>query len=270
MKINWFPGHMTKTLKDIQEKLKNVDVIIYVLDARIPLSSLNPKLNSLAQNKPTLYVFNKSDMADKEKLQNITPKFKKEECDYVVLNSTLSGASKVIVTKAKILASAKIEKYKAKGIKPTIRCMVIGVPNSGKSTLVNNLCGKVKAVTGNRPGVTRVGQWLSIGDCIEIYDTPGTLYPNLQNQDIAKKLALLGSIKDEVVDTFELAQEGIKIMQKLYPENMQQRFPNCVNLEDIARHRGFFISKGELDIDRASSAFIDDLRKGRIGNITLD
>ncbi len=270
MKINWFPGHMTKALGEIKKLLVNVDVVVYVLDGRAPLSCLNPSLSTLAQNKPILYVVNKIDLADEEKVDKILPKLRSEGRDAIKLNSTMSGAGKVIRQKLNTLAKAKIEKYKAKGVKTTIRAVVVGVPNCGKSTLVNNLCGKAKAVTGDRPGVTKGLQWLNIGDNVELCDTPGTLYPNLTDQEIAKKLAYLGSIKDEILEETELALNLLKTLQNQYPSLLENRYKGAVTLEEIAHVRGFIISGGESDLDRTAQAVIDDFRKGRIGKITLD
>ncbi len=292
MKINWFPGHMNKALKDIAEQLKKVDVVTYLLDARIPLSSFNPSLDKLTQNKPVLYVFNKIDMADEEKIKAILPKFKGENCDYVLFNSTLSGKSDIVLSKIKKLASAKLEKYLAKGVRPTIRTMVVGIPNCGKSTLVNNLCKKAKTTTGDRAGVTKRGQWVSIGDCIEVYDTPGTLYPNIENQDVAKKLAYVGSVRDEILDFVELGMEFVKQMQKSYPNVIEKRYglsknlnaverdevdptgfeldPSIKILEEIAQKRKYVSSGGEVDFERTGRAIIDDFRKGKLGKLTLD
>lgn len=270
MKINWFPGHMNKALKDISEQLKKVDVVTYILDARIPLSSVNPSLNKLTENKPILYVINKIDLADDKKLKNILPQFKTSTSDYILFNSTLSGKSDLIINKIKKLASKKIEKYMAKGVKPTIRTMVVGIPNCGKSTLVNNLCKKVKAVTGNKAGVTKHGLWLPVGDCIEIYDTPGTLYPNIANQEIAKKLAYVGSVRDEILDFNELSQELIKLLLEKYPQEFKTRYNGQTTLEDIAKTRKYVTNGGEIDIDRTARMLIDDFRKGRIGKFTLD
>ena len=271
MKINWFPGHMTKALKEIKAQLLNVDVVIYVLDSRAPISSVNPSLNKLTQNKPILYIFNKIDLADEQRTSALAKEFKDTRSDYMLLNSTMSGASKKVKQKITTLAKDKIEKMTSKGIRAVIRTIVVGVPNSGKSTLINNLCGKAKTITGNRPGVTKSTQWLSIGDNIEICDTPGTLYPNLENQEIAKKLLFIGSIKDEIiVDINELAEDFIKCASKKYLDLLKARYGEDLSLEGIAKKRGFKLSKDEYDIERASQAVLDDFRKGRIGKITLD
>ncbi len=271
MKINWFPGHMTKALKEIKKNLANVDVVVYVLDARAPISSINPSLNRLAENKPVLYVFNKMDMADEERVKELAKPYKTQNSDYVLLDSTKSNSSKIIRQKINMLASAKIEKFKAKGIKTVIRAIVVGVPNSGKSTLTNNLCGKAKAVTGNKPGVTKSVQWLNIGDNIELCDTPGTLYPNLENQEVAKKLLFIGSIKDEIiVEITELADEFLNMVGKKYNDKLTDRFGDDLTLESIAIKRAYKLSKDEYDLERAASAVLDDFRKGRIGRITLD
>ena len=270
MKINWFPGHMNKALKDIAEQLKKVDVVTYILDSRIPFSSINPSLNELTQNKPVLYVFNKIDLADEQKIKVLLPKFRSENSDYLLFNSTLSGKSELIVNTIKKLASKKIEKYKQKGIKPTIRTMVVGIPNCGKSTLVNNLCKKAKAITGDKAGVTKHGLWLPIGDCIEVYDTPGTLYPNIADQEVAKKLAYVGSVRDEILDFNELSVELIKLLNKLYPNIIENRYSGAITLEEIAIKRKYVTNGGEIDMDRTARTIIDDFRKGRLGKLTLD
>ncbi len=270
MKINWFPGHMKKALQEMKKLLANIDALIYVLDCRAPISSINPSLNKLAEGKKILFVFNKFDLSDQERVKFLAKSFKKPNSDYVCLDSTMSGSSKIIKQKINNLCRDKLEKFKAKGLKTTIRALVVGVPNSGKSTLVNNLCGKAKAITGNKPAVTKLNQWVAIGDNIELCDTPGTLYPNLENQEIAKKLCLIGSIKDQIFDELELATELLKMLEEKYPSELANRFKEAKDLGEIAKNRGYLLGKGELDLSRAANAVIDDFRKGRIGRITLD
>ena len=260
---------MYKALKEIKEELKKVDVVLYVLDARIPLSSLNPKLDELSENKPVLYILNKIDLADEKRVSALKENFKGENKDYILYNSNFSKNT-LILDKIKKLAYKKVEKYKAKGVKPTIRCVVVGVPNSGKSSLVNNLCKKAKAVTGNKAGVTKSGQWLNVGDGIEIYDTPGTLYPNIESQEIAKKLAYVGSVRDEVLEFTSLATDLLSILNEKYPSLISKRYGDAKNLEDIAFLRKYVKAGGELDLDRTAYMVVDDFRKNRIGKITLD
>lgn len=271
MKINWFPGHMTKALKEIKYLLNNIDVVVYVLDSRAPISSINPSLDKLSQNKPVLYVFNKTDLADNDRVKTLAQNFKGEGRDYCLLNSTMSGSGRVIKQKINALARQKIEKFKAKGIRTLVRAIIVGVPNSGKSTLVNNLCGKAKTLTGNRPGVTKAVQWVNIGDNIELCDTPGTLYPNLENQQVALKLLCVGSIKDEIIaDTCEVASGLIDMIKEKYPPLLPARYGDDLTLEGIAKRRGYILSKDEYDLQRTATAIIDDFRKGKIGRITLD
>lgn len=270
MKINWFPGHMKKALDSIRKEIEKVDVIIYVLDSRAPYSCLNPQLNIISGSKPILFVFNKIDISDEEKINLILKNFKSDKSDYMKLNSTQSGADKQIVAKLKSLASFKIKKYKDKGINITIRALVIGVPNCGKSTLVNNLCKKAKAITGNKPGVTKGSQWFSLDKSIEICDTPGTLYPNLADQEIAKNLAFIGSIKDDIVDPVMLARELLEKIEKLYPGKIKERYKNAQTLEEIAKTRGYVLQRGEMDIERTALAVLNDFRSGKIGKINLE
>lgn len=261
---------MKKALKEMKVLLNNIDIVLYVLDSRAPLSCVNPSLNKIAEGKKILYVFSKVDMADEERVKQIAKGYKKNNCDYVCLNSTLSGSGKIIKQKIVALCNEKLLKFKARGIKTSIRALVVGVPNSGKSTLVNNLCGKAKAITGNKPGVTKFNQWVAIGDGIELCDTPGTLYPNLENQEIAQKLCLIGSIKDQIFDEVELAYVLIKMLQENYPNVVPNRFKGAKTLEEIALVRGYKLKEGQVDIERTATAVIDDFRKGRLGRITLD
>ena len=276
--INWFPGHMAKALKQMSEEISKVDMVIYVLDARAPLSCLNPQFKTIASAKPILYVINKADLADESKLNDIKNQLCNQElCDCVNLNSTLSGANKTIEPIMRKLCDAKIKKYQAKGIKVNLRAMVIGVPNSGKSTLINNLCGVKKTITGDKAGVTRGRQWVALKNGFELLDTPGTLWPNLENKKIAQNLAYIGSIRNEVLDINELALEFIGAIREEYAQNFENRYKITIDektdleiLDEVAEKSHFMLKGNEIDYDRVCFTIIDDFRKGRLGKISLD
>ncbi len=275
-KINWFPGHMTKALREMEKNIKLIDVIIYTLDARAPFSCVNPEFTKLIRNKPIIYVLNKSDLADDRETKSWSNFFTTEKSICVILNSKETNSTKILTDKITKLLSSKIEKYSNKGVSVVNRAMVIGVPNSGKSTLINNFCGKYKAITGNKPGVTQGKQWVRISNNIELLDTPGTLWPDFENQSIAKNLAFIGSIRDEVLDIPSLSLDLIALLQERYPQFLEERYGISLKdtpleiLEQICEARKFLIKGGEFDYDRASHALFDDFRKGRIGKITLE
>ena len=286
MIINWFPGHMTKALRTMQAEIKNIDCVVYVLDARAPFACINPEFDKLIIGKSVLVVVNKLDIADKKKVLPLLPKIKQhfgQNADIITLNSTLSGAGKKVFEKIEALCQNKIQKNLNKGITMPIRAMVIGVPNCGKSTLINNLCGKAKTITGDKAGVTRGKQWVTVSKYVQILDTPGTLYPNLENEKHAKFLAYIGSIKNEVLDYGTLALEFIKDVQMQYPNALVNRYgiEDLVNvekmenfalaevLEEIAKNRHLIARGGEVDYDRVAFTLLDDFRKNRLGNITL-
>lgn len=270
---------MTKALRTMQAEIKNIDCVIYVLDSRAPIACLNPEFDNLIGTKPVLVVFNKMDMCDKSKISTIKTyikKYFKTKIEILELNSTLSGALKTVLAKINILCKEKIEKNEHKGLNTFIKAMVIGVPNSGKSTLVNNLCGKAKAKTGNKAGITRGKQWVTVSQNIQILDTPGTLYPSLSNEKSARYLAYLGSIKDEVLDTNELAVDFVKDMLKLYPQVLENRYQIELQgepyeiIEQIAISKKFVMKGGDIDYDRTCIMILDDFRKSRLGNLTLN
>lgn len=277
MKINWFPGHMTKSLRMMQKEVDNVDVIIYLLDARAPSSSLNPKFISVINTKPILYVLNKVDLADTKKVDIFKKNLSKTNMQVIELNSAKSGAGKIVEPKLILLSKEKVEKYKNKGIKYTPKAMVIGVPNCGKSTLINNLCGESRTITGNRPGVTRGKQVLTLKSGIQLIDTPGTLWPSLDNEVTARNLALIGSIKDDVVNTIELACEFIEFLKVEYPVVLQDRYKldniDCSSveiLEKISKKRGLLLKGGIADMEKSANTLLVDFRKGLLGKIYLD
>ena len=278
MKINWFPGHMTKALRTMEAEIKNIDCVIYVIDSRAPFACLNPEFDKIIKNKPVIAVLNKIDMSDEEKVKGIIPNIRDyfgENCAIITQNSTASGALKTILKNIENLCSEKIARNNAKGVNTFIKAMVIGVPNTGKSTLVNNLCGKAKALTGNKAGVTRGKQWVRVSQNIQILDTPGTLYPNIENPKTARFLAYVGSIKDEVLDTNDLAVDLIKDLLKQYPTVLEERYKIDTTgevyeiIEAVAEVKKMVMKGGDYDYDRTCRMLIDDFRKTRLGKLTL-
>ena len=276
MQINWYPGHMTKSIRMMEENIKLVDAVIYVLDARAPKSCMNPNFDKFIEKLPVVFVLNKADLASEQSVAKWKKKLTGPNREAVSVNSTVSKTSASVVALLKKLCAGKINKFAQKGVKATVRVMIMGVPNTGKSTLTNNLCGKAKAITGNKAGVTRGKQWVKVSDTIEVMDTPGTLYPKLSDQTVAKHLAYMGSIKDEVVDGEELAIALLEELSTHFPFALKNRYgienpdtPSAL-LEQIARKRGFILKGNVPDIERASDAILDDFRKGRMGKITLE
>lgn len=278
MIIQWFPGHMTKALRMMEKEIKVVDAIIYVLDARAPYSCVNPKLNSLIGDKPIIYVLNKCDMADATTTKEWQSYFSKLGASCIMLNSTESGTAKKVETAIRSALQPKVDRLKAKGVNTILRAMVLGVPNSGKSTLINNLCGVAKAITGNRPGVTKGKQWVKIASGIEILDTPGTLWPAFDNNLVAHHLAYIGSIKEEVLDIPSLSLDFIEnileidksIIENRYNISILEDDEPIMILEKICQSRGYLLRKNELDYDRCAFALINDFKSCRLGKISLE
>lgn len=278
MQIQWFPGHMTKALREMEKNVKLVDLIIYVLDARAPYSCQNPQFVEIMGNKPIIYVLNKIDLADNRETEKWLQYFSRENTLAIPLNSTMTNASKTVISGMEHLLASKLERNKQKGITMPLRAMVIGVPNCGKSTFINNLCGKYKAITGDRPSVTRSTQWVRIAGYLEILDTPGTLWPSFTDDEVSHNLAYINSIKDEVLDPAELVLDFIAKMLAEYREPFLARYNLTFDenaqpvdyLTQICENRKFVVRGGELDYERGARAVLDDFRKGRIGKITLD
>lgn len=277
MHIQWFPGHMTKAMRMMQDSIKQVDCVIYVLDARAIESCMNPKFDEMIKNKPVLYVINKQDLVEYKDLQKWQKYFVETNKQFVVADS-LSGKQKdAVIDKLKQINRALLEKYLNKGAIKTIRAMVVGVPNTGKSTLINSLSKQKKAITGNRPGVTRGKQWVSLSEGIELLDTPGTLPPAFDDQLRAMHLAFIGSIKDDILYLDELTIEIIKYFRQYNPTVFMERYKmtsfsddNIEVLDLIAKNRGFLLGKNNYDYDRVYRAVIDDFRKQKLGKIMLD
>ncbi|MBQ8749373.1 MAG: ribosome biogenesis GTPase YlqF [Clostridia bacterium] len=277
MKINWFPGHMAKALRMMQEEVKNVSTIIYVLDSRAPFSCINPSFLKVIGNKPIVYVLNKCDMVNSDELKMWQKEIaKKDNCKVLVMNATESGASKKIELAIKDLMQERIDRYLEKGAKITLKAMILGVPNSGKSTLANNLNGKAKAITGDRAGVTKSKQWIKVGKYLEVLDTPGTLWPNLENNETALNLAFIGSIKEEVLDKNDLALALVDKLIKLDSESLTARYGEVIGetaletLDNIANVKAFKLKGGDIDYDRVCAFVLNDYKKGKLTTKILD
>ena len=277
MNIQWFPGHMTKALRMMEENVKIVDAIGYVLDARAPASCFNPSFDKIVGNKPCVFILNKCDLADSEKVNLWCKYFTENKQPFVKITATASAeAFKISAAFADITEELRA-KYKAKGIFKPIRCLIIGVPNCGKSTIINCLSGRKTVITGDKPGVTKGKQWVRLQSGLELLDTPGTLWPKFDNDLVASRLCFIGSIKDDIVDLSEVAFALIEQLVELYPNCIEQRFnvqsdgkSTLEVFEEIAAKRGFLLRGGEIDSERCAKAILDDFRKGKIGKITFD
>ena len=277
MHIQWYPGHMTKAMRMMQEAVKQVDCIIYVLDSRAVYSCINPKFDELIKNKPVLYIFGKSDMVEQDDIKKWAKTFSTQGKNFVIADN-LSGKQRgTIIDKLKKINAEVIEKYAQKGAKKSIRAMVVGVPNTGKSTLINSLCLSKKTVTGNRPGVTRGKQWVSLAEGVELLDTPGVVPPAFEDQTRALHLAFIGSIKDEIVPYDELAIEIINYFRQNNTQVFCDRYKlqnipedNIEAFDSIAQNRGYLLGKRGYDYERTAKALISDFRSQKLGKIMLD
>ena len=272
--IQWFPGHMTKSMRMISENAKLIDGVIYVSDARAPFSCINKKLSELFPNKPIIYALNKSDLVEREDIKRMQEKFKQEGKIAMPVIGTDKRSVLSCLGAIKEQLKEKIERNALKGNRP-IRISVIGIPNTGKSTFINSLCTQKKAITGDKAGVTRSTQWIKI-EGVELMDTPGTMPPQFENQEIAKRLAYIGSLNDDILDKEEICLELIKALAEICPNKLAEKYKVDTSLEPLAiyegicKARGFLIRGGDYDYTRCANALLDDFRKGRIGKICLE
>lgn len=271
--IQWFPGHMSKARRQVQENIKHVDFVTILVDARLPLSSQNPMLTKIVGDKPKLLILNKSDLADNNRTKEWRTYFEKQGIKTLAINSKEQSTVKLVTDAAKSLMSEKIQRLRERGIqKETLRTMIIGIPNAGKSTLMNRLAGKKIAVVGNKPGVTKGQQWLKSNKDLEILDTPGILWPKFEDELVGLKLALTGAIKDQLLPMDEVTIFGLNYFKTYYPERLEERFKG-IDLEEEApeiimemtRKLGF-----REDYDRFYNLFVKDVRDGKLGRYTLD
>ena len=272
--INWYPGHMKKTRELIQENLKLVDVCVEVLDARIPVSSRNPILAELTQSKTRIIVLNKSDLADEAKTAEWTKKLQEGAAYVLAMNcNTGAGAASLL----RLLEKIRDEKNEGRERQRDLRLMIVGIPNVGKSSLINRLTGKKAAKTGNKPGVTRGKQWISLGEHMMMLDTPGILWPKFEDPKVGLNLAFCGSIKDEIMDLETLGMELTGVLARDYPDLLSARYKldeiaetPLENMENVARKRGFILPGKRIDYERTARTVIDEFRAGTIGRITLE
>lgn len=276
--INWFPGHMNKTLKQMQNDSKLCDCFVYILDARCPNSCINPEFVKVIKGKPIIYVLNKADLVSNADIERFKKVFAVEGNACVSLNATISGNAKVIVNAINAVFKDRQAQNKLKGVNFITRAMVLGVPNSGKSTIVNNLCGQGRAVTGNKAGVTRSKQWIKVGANIEFLDTPGVLLPNFDDEQKAYNLAFVGSVRDDILNIIEvscqlvgrLMQIDSKILATKYGVDISNYTHNIELLERIGKKRGCMIKGGEIDLERTAKILLTDFRAGKLGKICLE
>ena len=276
MHFQWYPGHMTKAKRMMQENIKLIDLVIE-LDARVPISSRNPDIDELGKNKARLILLNKSDLAEDKWNDAWSEYFREKGFSVVKVNSKKGGGIKSINGVIQEACKEKIERDRKRGIlNRPVRAMVVGIPNVGKSTFINALAGKACAKTGNKPGVTKGKQWIRLNKNVELLDTPGILWPRFEDQAVGLKLAFIGSIKDEILQTEELAAELVTFMNKNYPGVLESKY----NVEEdtdpygmiarIAESRHCLVRGNELDTEKASVLLMDDFRNGRLGRLTLE
>ena len=277
MHFQWYPGHMTKARRMMQENIKLIDLIIELVDARIPLSSRNPDIDDLGKGKARLILLNKADLAEDRLNDTWIEYFKSKGYSAVKVNSKKGGGIKSIQSVIQEACREKTERDRKRGIlNRPVRAMVVGIPNVGKSTFINALAGKACAKTGNKPGVTKGKQWIRLNKSVELLDTPGILWPKFEDQEVGLKLAFIGSIKDEILQTEELAAELVKFMAKFYPGVLEEKYdiPEPADaykcLSDIAESRHCLVRGNEFDTEKAASILLDDFRGGRLGRITLE
>lgn len=277
MNFQWYPGHMTKAKRQMQEDIKLIDLVIELVDARIPLSSRNPDIDELGKNKYRLILMNKADLADPAESDRWGTFFKEKGYYVVQLDARKKNGMKQITDVIMEACKEKIERDRRRGIKNRpVRAMVVGIPNVGKSTFINSYAGKACAKTGNKPGVTKGKQWIRLSRDVELLDTPGILWPKFEDQMVGLRLALIGSIKDEILNTDELALELIKILIQMYPGMLHERYQADETKEaveilyGIADYRKCVAKGGELDYSKAAALLIDEFRSGTLGRITLE
>ncbi len=277
MHFQWYPGHMTKAKRMMQENIKLIDLVIELVDARVPISSRNPDIDELGKNKARLILLNKADLAEDRWNDAWSEYFKEKGFSVLKVNSKKGGGIKSIHNVIQTACKEKTERDRKRGIlNRPVRAMVVGIPNVGKSTFINALAGKACAKTGNKPGVTKGKQWIRLNKQVELLDTPGILWPKFEDQEVGKKLAFIGSIKEEILQIDELAAEIITFMNRKYRGVLNTKYGiiDCEDpyecIQEIAKARNCLVRGNELDLTKASQMFVDDFKNGRLGRLTLE
>jgi ribosome biogenesis GTPase A len=278
MTIQWFPGHMAKAKREVSEKLKLIDIVYELVDARIPSSSRNPMIDEIIKNKPRIVLLNKADMADPEATKQWITYFLEQKIHALAIDSQTGTGIKKIVDLSKDILREKFDKMRAKGIKPrAIRALIVGIPNVGKSTLINRLAHRHIAKTGDRPGITKAQQWIKVGKELELLDTPGILWPKFEDENVGLKLATTGAIKDEILNLQDVAVFALNFLKEQYPQRLMERYSltaipeNIVELfDEIGKRRGCLMSGGLIDYDKTSEIVLRDIRTEKLGPLTFE
>ena len=277
MNVQWYPGHMTKAKRMMQEDIKLIDLIVELVDARIPLSSRNPDIDELGKNKSRLILLNKSDLADEKGNSQWEAYFKAQGFHVHKINARSGAGVKAINGLIQVACKEKIERDRRRGIKNRpVRAMVVGIPNVGKSTFINTFAGKACTKTGNKPGVTKGKQWIRLNKNVELLDTPGILWPKFEDQEVGVRLAVIGSIKDDILNLDELSLSLIHYLREAYPGVLAERYQleekgsDVEVLEQVAKNRNCLLRGQELDYSKAAGILLDEFRSGKTGRITLE
>ena len=278
MNIQWYPGHMTKTRRQIEADLKQVDAVCEIVDARIPMSSRNPDIDSICSNKPRIIVLNRSDLADPESTKRWLSWFKSRGMAAIATDCKSRKGISGFQPAVRSVLQEKTNRDAAKGMNRPLRVMIVGIPNVGKSTLINQISGRKGAKAENRPGVTRGKQWVTVDTGLLLLDTPGILWPKFEDPDVGMKLAYTGAVKENIMDTEELACHLMEVLCRFYPDTIRARYkiepaedaPGYMMLEEAGRKRGFLLARGEINTERMAKVLLDEYRSGKLGPITFE
>ena len=278
MNIQWYPGHMTKTRRQIEADLKQVDAVCEIVDARIPISSRNPDIDSICANKPRIIVLNRSDLADPEATKRWITWFRSRGMAPLATDCKSRKGISNFQPAVRSVLQEKIQRDAAKGMNRPLRVMIVGIPNVGKSTLINQISGRKGAKAENRPGVTRGKQWVTVDNGLLLLDTPGILWPKFEDPNVGMKLAYTGAVKENIMDTEELACHLMEVLWKYYPDTVRTRYkvdmpqdtPGYMLLEEAGRKRGFLLARGEINTERMAKVLLDEYRSGKLGFFTFE